>query len=105
MIGLINYGSGNIHAIGNIYKKLDIPFKITSDFEDLKKADKLILPGVGDFDETMKLFHQTGLFSLMNELVLDLKKPILGVCVGMQVMGKSSEEGDYEGLGWINGQI
>lgn len=105
MIALINYGSGNIHAIGNIYKRLNIPFEITADFKELKKADKLILPGVGDFDETMKLFHKSGLKSVMDEMVLEEKKPIMGVCVGMQVMGLSSEEGNQEGLGWIKGEI
>ncbi len=105
MIGLIDYGSGNIHAIANIYHRYNYPYIISNNPKELELADKLILPGVGDFDETMKLFRITGLKEIMDELVLEKKVPILGVCVGMQVMGLNSEEGDEEGLGWIKGEI
>lgn len=105
MITLINYGSGNIHAIANIYKRLNIPYILTSDISTLKKAEKLILPGVGDFDETMKLFRKLGIKDTLNELVLVKKVPILGVCVGMQVLGKSSDEGLEDGFGWIDGEV
>ncbi len=105
MIGLIDYGSGNIHAISNIYHRLNIPYFISKDHKELEKADKLILPGVGDFDETMRLFNKTGLKSIMDDLVINKGKPILGVCVGMQVMGLNSEEGNEPGLGWINGEV
>jgi imidazole glycerol-phosphate synthase subunit HisH len=82
MITLIDYGSGNIHAIANIYKKLNIPYIITHEIEELKKAEKLILPGVGDFDETMLHLTQLGIKDVLNDLVLNKKVPILGVCVG-----------------------
>ena len=105
MITLINYGSGNILAIANIYKRLNIPYQITCDINELKGAKKLILPGVGDFDETMKLFKKLGIKDTLNELVLEKKIPILGVCVGMQILGKSSDEGNEEGFGWIDGVV
>ncbi|MES2794778.1 MAG: imidazole glycerol phosphate synthase subunit HisH [Bacteroidota bacterium] len=105
MITLIDYGSGNIHAIANIYKRLSIKYQLTADPNVLKEAKKLILPGVGDFDETMKAFKQLGIKNLLNELVVEKQVPILGVCVGMQILGKSSEEGAEEGFGWIDGQV
>lgn len=105
MITLIDYGSGNIHAIANIYKRLNIPYQLTADLNLLKAAKKLILPGVGDFDETMKAFNQLGIKNLLDELVVEKQVPILGVCVGMQILGKGSEEGVAEGFGWIDGQV
>jgi imidazole glycerol-phosphate synthase subunit HisH len=105
MIGIINYGSGNIFAIANLYKRLDIPFILTDNHIELRKVDKLILPGVGAFDETMQMFNSSGLKNLLDDLVLVEKKPILGVCVGMQIMGNSSDEGSLEGFGWIKGKI
>jgi imidazole glycerol-phosphate synthase subunit HisH len=105
MIGIIDYGSGNIHAIANLYKRLDIPHVVTSDAAALTAADKLILPGVGDFDETMLMLKNNGLVDLLNHLVLDVKKPILGVCVGMQILGESSDEGTQSGFGWIKGHV
>lgn len=105
MITLINYGSGNIQAIANIYKRNNIPYVITNDKKELSNAKKLILPGVGDFDETMELIKEIGIKNLLDELVMDKKIPILGICVGMQVLGKSSEEGKTEGFGWINGVV
>lgn len=105
MITLIDYGSGNIHAIANIYKRLNMPYVITHAIEELRNAEKLILPGVGDFDETMKHLHNLGIKNTLDELVLEKKIPILGVCVGMQILGNRSEEGKTEGFGWIKGQI
>lgn len=105
MITLINYGSGNIHAIANIYKRSNVPYIITNDSKELVNAKKLILPGVGDFDETMQLIRGLGIKNLLDELVLEKKIPIMGVCVGMQVLGKSSEEGNSEGFGWIDGIV
>ena len=105
MIGLINYGSGNIYAIANIYKMLDIPFKLIDDPKELKSVDKLILPGVGAFDETMNLLLEKGLKEELDELVLVQKKPIIGVCVGMQILSEGSEEGDVPGFGWVKGRV
>ena len=75
MITLINYGSGNIHAIANIYKRMNIPYVITHDIKDIKSAQKLILPGVGDFDETMHLLNKLEIKAVLDELVLEKKNP------------------------------
>ena len=105
MIGIIDYGSGNVQAIATIYKNLNINYQVITKPKDLEKADKLILPGVGAFDATMKQLIDSGLKDKLNELVLEKKIPILGICVGLQVMGYGSEEGDLSGLGWIPGKV
>lgn len=105
MIGIIDYGSGNIHAIATIYKNLNIEYQVLRNPKDLRKANKLILPGVGAFDATMQQLIDSGLKEELNKLVLDKKVPILGICVGLQVMGFGSEEGKLPGLGWIPGKV
>ena len=105
MIGIRDYGSGNIQAIATIYKNLNIKYQVITKPEDLEKADKLVLPGVGAFDATMQQLIDSGLKDKLNELVIDKKVPILGICVGLQVMGYGSDEGDLPGLGWIPGQV
>ena len=105
MIGIIDYGSGNVQAIATIYKNININYQVISKPEDLDKADKLILPGVGAFDATMQKLIDSGLKDKLNELVLDKKVPILGICVGLQVMGYKSDEGKLPGLGWIAGKV
>ncbi len=105
MIGIIDYGSGNIQAIATIYKKLNIDYQTITDPEDLKKAHKLILPGVGAFDATMQQLIDSGIRDELNHLVINKKVPILGICVGLQVMGFGSEEGNLPGLGWIPGLV
>jgi glutamine amidotransferase len=105
MIGIVNYGSGNIRAIVNIYNRLNIHFEIIEDPTDVERADKLILPGVGAYDATMKKLLDSGLKSALDEEVLIKKKPVLGVCVGMQILGSGSEEGALPGLGWIKGKV
>jgi glutamine amidotransferase len=105
MITIVNYGSGNIQAIGNIYKRLNIPFAIVDKPESLETATKLILPGVGAFDKTMQQLIDSGLKEKLDDLVLKKKTPVLGICVGMQIMAKASEEGNLPGLGWIDGYV
>lgn len=105
MISIIDYGLGNIHAFVNIYKSLNIQTKVVSDHHDIINADKLILPGVGAFDSAMQKLKSINILDSINEFTLIKKKPILGVCVGMQIMAKSSEEGEIEGLGWIDSNV
>jgi glutamine amidotransferase len=105
MIGIVNYGSGNIQAIANIYNRLNVPYRIIDDPNHLREVEKLILPGVGAFDATMKELVKSGLRDALNEEVMVLNKPVLGVCVGMQILSEGSEEGMLEGLGWIKGYV
>ena len=102
MIAIINYGLGNLTSILNMHKRLGIEAIITSDFETIRQADKLILPGVGHFKKGMENLHQSGLKKLLDEIVLEKQKPILGICLGAQLMTKHSEEGDVDGLGWVD---
>lgn len=105
MITIIDYGSGNLSAIYNTYKKCDIECEIVDSAASLKTAKKLILPGVGAFDHTMNLLRNSGMQDVLNELVIENRVPILGICVGMQVMAKSSDEGNQAGLGWIEAEV
>lgn len=105
MITIVNYGSGNINAIGNIYTRLNIPFSIAHEPKSLIGAEKIILPGVGAFDETMSVLDKSGFREVLDEEVLGKKTPVIGVCVGMQILGEKSEEGKLSGLGWIKGEV
>lgn len=105
MIGIINYGSGNIQAIRNIYKRLKIETFIVKEPKDVSSATKLILPGVGAFDEAIAKLDQSGLRNALDKAVLQNKVPVMGICVGMQIMADSSEEGTLNGLGWISGSV
>ncbi len=105
MITIIDYGVGNINAFVNVYKRLDIPTKIAKTVNDLENAEKLILPGVGHFDYAMSEFIKSGMREKLDELVLLKETPIIGICVGMHMMGLSSEEGNSDGLKWINAKV
>ena len=105
MITLIDYGVGNIFAFQNVYKRLDIQTKIAKTTQDLEDAEKLILPGVGAFDYAMNQLNKSGMRQKLDELVLDKKIPVIGICVGMQMMGNRSDEGSMEGLQWIDADI
>lgn len=105
MIAIVCYGLGNVQAIANIYKRLNVPVTLASVPEDLQNADKLILPGVGAFDWAMTRLNDSGMRETLDRLVLDEHRPILGICVGMQMLANRSEEGSLPGLGWIQGEI
>ncbi|RZS99293.1 imidazole glycerol phosphate synthase subunit HisH [Aquimarina brevivitae] len=105
MIKIVNYGSGNIQAILNIYKQLNVECYVANTPEELKGATKLILPGVGAFDETMDQLLKSGFQKELDRLVLEEKVPTMGICVGMQILAKNSEEGELKGLGYINGVV
>ncbi len=101
-IVIADYGMGNVGSILNMLKYLDIQAVITDDPATLRKAGKIILPGVGSFDNGMNNLIQTGLYDALMEKALISKIPVLGICLGMQLMTHSSEEGVSKGLGWIN---
>lgn len=105
MIVIIDYGLGNLNAFINIYKKLDIPIKIAKQASELEGATKIILPGVGAFDHAMTKLNESGIRSKLDELVFKAKLPVIGICVGMQILAKSSEEGILPGLGYIDGVV
>lgn len=105
MITLIDYGVGNINAFVNVYKRVDVPVKIAKTKEDLIGAEKLILPGVGHFDHAMTQLNNSGMRDALDELVLEKKIPVIGICVGMQMMANDSDEGDMEGLQWIDASV
>lgn len=105
MIGIISYGSGNVAAIGNIYKRLKVPFAVVNDPGELKNFDRYVLPGVGAFDATMQHLEQSGLLAGLGEQVIGSGKKVLGICVGMQIIADCSEEGVCAGLGWIPGRV
>jgi glutamine amidotransferase len=105
VIGIIDYGLGNIKAFENIYNKLSIPFFYARTPDELKKATKIILPGIGAFDHAMTLLNESGLRETLDAMVLQQHIPIIGICVGMQMMANSSDEGGLPGLGWIEGHV
>ncbi len=102
MITIVDYGLGNLESIKNMLKKIGVKSEITSDVAVVLNAEKLILPGVGSFDYGMKQLAQYNLIEVLNHKVQVEKKPILGICLGMQLFTKKSEEGICAGLGWID---
>jgi imidazole glycerol-phosphate synthase subunit HisH len=105
MITIIDYGLGNVLAFVNVYNRLNIPVAVAKSANDFKNATKLILPGVGSFDHAMQQLHQSGMRQSIEQLVLQNEIPVLGICVGMQMLAKSSDEGKLPGLGWIDGKV
>ena len=104
-VTIVGYGLGNISAFQNIYDSLGISCNVGTTSDDIKRANRLILPGVGSFDSALTLLNQSGLRDALEEAALTRKIPILGVCVGMQIMCLSSEEGSLSGLGWFDANV
>lgn len=102
MIAVIDYGLGNLGSIANMLKKVGAVATVTADPAIIRQADRLILPGVGAFDTGVRNLEERGLIPVLNERVLEENIPILGVCLGMQLMGRRSEEGQLPGLGWLD---
>lgn len=102
MVGIINYGLGNLGSIQNMLKVIGEKSIISSDIEELSKCDRFILPGVGAFDAGMTKLLENGLDNFVRGVALEEKKPILGICLGMQLLGRKSEEGILPGLGLIS---
>lgn len=105
MIAIVDYGLGNVQALANIYKRLRIPAVLASSAADISGAERLILPGVGAFDWAMSRLNESGLRNALDEAVLERQVPVLGICVGMQMMANSSQEGRSAGLGWFEGEV
>lgn len=105
MITIVDYGVGNLASIRNMLKKAGSEALISSRPEDILAAEKLVLPGVGAFDTCAEKLQQSGLQEVLNKKVLEEKTPLLGICVGMQLLMEGSDEGQLPGLGWIKGRI
>jgi glutamine amidotransferase len=105
VISIVDYGVGNIQAIANIYKRLNIPVRIARTAEELAGAERVILPGVGAFDWAMSRLNRSGMRGVLDDLALCKNRPVLGICVGMQMIANRSDEGSLEGLGWMDAEV
>ncbi len=101
MITIVNYGMGNLGSVQNMFKRIGVPSEISGDPAIIAKSTRLLLPGVGAFDAAMQKIADSGLLTVLNKKVLEDKVPTLGICLGMQLLTNSSEEGVLPGLGWI----
>ncbi|MFZ4125054.1 MAG: imidazole glycerol phosphate synthase subunit HisH [Rickettsiales bacterium] len=102
MIVVVNYGVGNLSSVHNMLRKAGADVMVSDKPSDILAANKLLLPGVGHFDYGMKMLNESGLRAALDTFALELKKPVLGICLGAQILGKGSEEGSAAGLGWID---
>jgi len=105
MIRIVDYGVGNIQAFMTMFKRLGLEATRARSASELGGATRLILPGVGAFDHAMTLLNQSGMRERLEELVLQESIPVLGICVGMQMLAGGSDEGDLPGLNWVPGQV
>lgn len=105
MIGLVDYGMGNLGSISNMIRKMGGDSRIVQSAEGLRECSKAILPGVGAFDTAVRNLKEMDLWDTLNDFALMQKKPLLGICLGMQLLCKGSEEGALEGLGWIDAEV
>ena len=101
MISVLDYGMGNIGSILNMLKWIGVDSEVCDDLPSLEKAQKLVLPGVGAFDHAMSRIRELGMFDLLNRKALVDEIPILGICLGMQLITRGSEEGEMDGFGWV----
>jgi len=104
MLVIIDYGVGNLASISNMFRRVGVQSLISGRPEDVANADKLLLPGVGAFDDVMRKFGESGLADVIERRVRHDGVPVLGICVGMQMLSEGSEEGQLPGLGWIAGR-
>ena len=104
MITIVNYGVGNLASIKNMLKKAGYESELATDIDSIEKATKIILPGIGAFDHCMIEFNKSGLREMVTHKVMEEKTPLLGICVGLQMLMEDSEEGVEKGLGWIAGK-
>lgn len=102
---ILDYNAGNLRSVVKKVERLGAQVVVSGDPAEVRRADKIIMPGVGHFGNAMNYLQQSGLADALNESVLQRKTPILGICLGMQLMAAYSEEGNTTGFGWINAQI
>lgn len=102
---IVNFGMGNLNSVKRKLHFLNIDALVSADSKEIEAADKLILPGVGHFSNAMDNLKELGLIEILNKKVLEDRVPILGICLGMQLMAAKSEEGNYKGLGWFDAEV
>lgn len=102
---IVDYGTGNLNSVKKSLDRMRVSYIISSDHKDIINSEKIILPGVGHFGKAMSNLKELNLLDTLHEAVLVKKTPILGICLGMEVMAKESEEGNAEGLGWLDAEI
>lgn len=105
MITIVDYGLGNVKAFSNMYSRLNVAVRTAANADELAGAERIILPGVGHFDHAMDLLERSGMRPTLDDMVLNQKVPVVGICVGMQILSERSEEGTRAGLGWIKGTV
>ena len=104
-IALVDYGMGNLSSVLKKFKYMDVVVSVTSSWKEIMESDKIILVGVGHFGKAMDNLKQLDLIDSLTEAVMEKHKPVLGICLGMQLMAKTSEEGDADGLSWIDANV
>jgi glutamine amidotransferase len=104
MIVIIDYGMGNLRSVQKAFERVGVSVKISGIVDEILSADKIVVPGVGHFEQGVSNLEERGLFKALNEVVIEKKIPIIGICLGMQLMTEYSEEGNCEGFGWIKGR-
>ena len=105
MITIVDYGLGNVQAIANIYTRLNIPVRAARSKADLADARKIVLPGVGAFDWAMARLDESGMRERLDQLVMEERSDVIGICVGMQMLAARSDEGSLPGLGWVDADV
>jgi glutamine amidotransferase len=106
MIAIVDYGMGNVRSLRNAFEYLGVDVMITSDIAEIESSDRIVLPGVGAFGDAINAIRERGLQDILTKQALEVKKPVLGICLGMQLFAQSSSEhGQHSGLGWLNAEV